>query len=392
MMDISVFKEMSDNDFFSNKLTHIYFTQNVTNASVEKLINDINEANKEITTSSGAVIQPKPILIHISSQGGSVTEGMRLFSIFALSKIPIATIVDNYSCSAATFLSINSPYRLINNYGYCIIHGYSVSGKIKKNQHQLHNMLELYDKHFDIIIDMYKERTKFKHDELIELLQHDLLLDANFCLKKGIVDRIIKITPKKKKIEIKKNLYEIINNPNNNIRISCNNLISDIDKILFEDNLSPVIIHPRHTNCNNTTIDDDDTHERKKNQTIFETLNMIPRILNIKQPTYAIIDGPISIDDLLPMLYCDRIFMFEYASIVCNILYFHNMSSLLIDDNIKNTQLVFDIISQILKEKTKMSDEMIKNIKNKFNLISSKEALKLGLCNAIIPRKNYSLN
>ena len=391
-MDISVFKEMSDNDFFSNKLTHIYFTQNVTNASVEKLINDINEANKEITTSSGAVIQPKPILIHISSLGGSVTEGMRLFSIFALSKIPIATIVDNYSCSAATFLSINSPYRLINNYGYCIIHGYSVSGKIKKKQQQLHNMLELYDKHFDIIIDMYKERTKFKHDELIELLQHDLLLDANFCLKKGIVDRIIKITPKKKKIEIKKNLYEIINNPNNNIRISCNNLISDIDKILFEDNLSPVIIHPRHTNCNNNTIDDDDTHERKKNQTIFETLNMIPRILNIKQPTYAIIDGPISIDDLLPMLYCDRIFMFDYASIVCNILYFHNMSSLLIDDNIKNTQLVFDIISQILKEKTKMSDEMIKNIRNKFNLISSKEALKLGLCNAIIPRKNYSLN
>ena len=389
-MDISIFKNMSDNDFFSNKLTHIYFNNEVNDDSVDKLIEDINNANKEIKTESGAIKQPKPILIHISSNGGNVTDGMRLFSIFTMSKTPIATIVDNYSCSAATFLSVISPYRLITNYGYCIIHGYSVSGITqRKKQTQLHNMIEIYDTYFNKIIEMYKERTKFKHDELIELLQHDLLLDAKFCLKKGIVDRIIKIEKHKKTAEIKKNIYDVINSPNNNIKITCNNTISHIDKILFEDNLSPVIIHPRQDNCIDTSINTDDTYERKNSLTIFQTLNLIPRILNIKQPTYAIIDGPISIDDLLPMLYCDQIFMFDYVPIICNILYFHNKSSLLIDDNIKNTQLIFNIISQILKEKTKMTDEMIENIKSKFRMINSKEALKLGLCNTIIPRNNY---
>jgi hypothetical protein len=389
-MDISIFKNMSDNDFFSNKLTHIYFNNEVNDDSVDKLIEDINNANKEVKTENGAIKQPKPILIHISSKGGNVTDGMRLFSIFTMSKTPIATIVDNYSCSAATFLSVISPYRLITNYGYCIIHGYSVSGITqRKKQTQLHNMIEIYDTYFNKIIEMYKERTKFKHDELIELLQHDLLLDAKFCLKKGIVDRIIKIEKHKKTAEIKKNIYDVINSPNNNIKITCNNTISHIDKILFEDNLSPVIIHPRQDNCIDTSINTDDTYERKNSLTIFQTLNLIPRILNIKQPTYAIIDGPISIDDLLPMLYCDQIFMFDYVPIICNILYFHNKSSLLIDDNIKNTQLIFNIISQILKEKTKMTDEMIENIKSKFRMINSKEALKLGLCNTIIPRNNY---
>ena len=81
--------------------------------------------------------------------------------------------------------------------------------------------------------------------------------------------------------------------------------------------------------------------------------------------------------------------MFDYASIICNILYFHNKSSLLIDDNIKNTQLVFNIISEILKEKTKMSDTMIKNIKSKFKMINSDEAITLGLCDVIIHRKTY---
>ena len=50
----------------------------------------------------------------------------------------------------------------------------------------------------------------------------------------------------------------------------------------------------------------------------------------------------ISIDDLLPMLYCDHIFMFDYAYIIGNILNFYDKTSLLLNDNIKNTELLFN--------------------------------------------------
>ena len=164
---------------------------------------------------------------------------------------------------------------------------------------------------------------------------------------------------------------------NNYITISCDENISELDSILFEDNLMPVIIHPRINNC-----------KKEKNNgiqtTIFETLNIIPRILSIKSPTYAIIDSPISIDDLLPLLYCDYIFMFDYAYIVSNILYFYNKSSLLLNDNIKNTELIFNIVSTILKEKTNMTDTKIEDIKSKFNILNAEESKKLGLCNTII--------
>jgi len=374
-MDISVFENMADEDFFSNKLTHIYFNEYVSNESIEKLIKKINEATKETKTEAGAIIKPKPILIHISSHGGNMTAGMRLFSIFKLNLVPIATIIDNYSCSAATYLSINSPYRLINNFGYCLIHGYTIKGKIQKKQQDLHNMINMYDTFFKEIIDIYLKKTKFKNDELIELLQHDLILDAEYCLNKGIVDRIIKIEKKINKKNISKNIKDIINKSNNSITINCHEPISELDKILFEDNLMPVIIHPRINNC------------KKGNGiqiTIFETLNIIPRILSIKTPTYAIIDSPISIDDLLPLLYCDYIFMFDYAYIVSNILYFYNKSSLLLNDNIKNTELIFNIVMTILKEKTKMTDEQIENIKSKFNIINAEEAKNLGICNMIL--------
>jgi ATP-dependent protease ClpP protease subunit len=382
-IDISVFEKMSDSDFFSNKLTHIYFNKDVTECAVNELIASIKEAHKDITTTAGAILKPKPILIHISSYGGSVTAGMRLLGIFASSSIPIATIIDNYSCSAATFLSINSHYRLINNYGFCLIHGYSVSFKGKKKEREFKNIIKSYDLYFAKIIEMYKNKTKFEDEELNELLQHDLLLDSNFCLKKGIVDRIITIKKQKKTLNKNINIHDILNMNNNTIYISCNNSIKELDKILFEENLAPIILKAKQETCTKNKEIDDDTILT----TFFETLNFIPRILNIKSPVYAIIDGPISIDDLLPMLYCDHIFMFDYAYIIGNILNFYDKTSLLLSDNIKNTELLFNIIDNILKENTKMSQENIDNIKNKFTIINSKECKKLGLCNTII---NYN--
>ena len=44
-INTKLFDEMSDEDFFSNKLTHIYFNENVTDDSVTKLIETIREAN-----------------------------------------------------------------------------------------------------------------------------------------------------------------------------------------------------------------------------------------------------------------------------------------------------------------------------------------------------------
>jgi len=382
-IDISVFQNMSDSDFFSNKLNHIYFNKDVDDESVNELIANIKEAHKDIITSSGAILKPKPILIHISSYGGSLEAGMRLLSIFATSSVPIATIIDNYSCSAATFLSINSHYRLINNYGFCLIHGYTITFNGKKKERDFKDLFKQYDLYFAKIIEMYLNRTKFKDDELKELLQHDLLLDANFCFEKGIVDRIITMKKQNKQLNKSIDIREILNINNNTIYISCNDSIKELDKILFEENLAPIILKAKQEICKQDKSgkkSDDDTLIT----TFFETLNFIPRILHIKSPIYAIIDGPISIDDLLPMLYCDHIYMFDYAFIIGNILNFYDKTSLLLSDNIKNTELLFNIIDNILKENTKMTKQNIDDIKNKFTIINSKDCKKMGLCNTII--------
>ena len=383
--DIKIFEEMSDEDFFTDKLTHIYFNGEVNQQSVSDLIKKIEDANLDTILSSGAIIKPKPILIHISSPGGSLTEGMRLLSVFALSSVPIATLVDNLSASAATFLSINSHYRLINKYAFSLIHNYSLVGVFDDKINELKNTIKILDITFNQIIERYEKRTFLKREQLLKILEHDILLNADICLKYGIVDRIIDIKKKKNK-KITTDLDIILNTKFNSIMVSCEKTTEKIDDILFTNNLAPVILFPRRYSC---TYYKNDTDPNKNSPSIIKTLNIIPRILCLKCPVYAIIEGSISIDDLLPLLFCDHIYIFDYALIVSNILYYYNSSGFFIEDNLRNTQQIFKIIKDILKEKTNMPDNMIDDINKKFSFIDAKKAVELKICNSVIDYNEF---
>jgi ATP-dependent protease ClpP protease subunit len=371
------FSKLSDSDFYSNKLNHIYFNSYVEDKSIDELIEKIKEANK--------IDNPKPILIHISSSGGKIIDGMRLLTIFKLSKVPIATIIDNYSCSAATFLSITSPYRVMNKYGYCLLHEYSISGLLNTKRDNFMKSIEQIENYFQIIIDMYLKKTKYTKKELVELLQHNIYLDYKTCLSKGIVDRVID-NEHKSPINPNLNINDLISDTKNtnNLSISCNSNSSNLDTSIFNfSTTTPLLIYPNHENCVNK--DNEKNSELLNINNIFKTLNIIPRIANIKSPKYSIIDTPISIDNLLPLLFTDKIYMYKHTFIICNLIYFYNMNnSILLDDNIKNSKLLMDFIKSILKRKTKMKPQDIANINSKFLILNSSDALKYGLCNEII--------
>jgi len=118
---------------------------------------------------------------------------------------------------------------------------------------------------------------------------------------------------------------------------------------------------------------------------IFKTLNVIPRIAGINNLKLAVIDTPISIDNLIPLLFADKIYMYRHTFIICNLIYFYNMNnSILLDDNLKNTKMLMSVIKTILKKKTKMNIEDIKMINRQFLIVDSEKAKKWGFCHEII--------
>lgn len=380
------FQKLSDKDFYSDKLTHIYFNSKVEDKTIDELIVKIKEANN--------LENPKPILIHICSFGGNLTDGLRLLTIFKLSKVPIATMIDNYSCSAATFLSISCPYRVMNKYGYCLLHEYSISGFVNKKRGYFVNSLKAIDRYFNVIIDMYLDKTKYSKEELLELLQHNIFLDYKTCLSKGIVDRVIDVNYSTPVVSKDLNITNLLKSRDiNHLSISCEFNLSNIDLSIITSNASAdkqsYLIYPNHEDCEEIEKDKNKikitTTEVLTDKNIFKTLNVIPRISNINTAKFGIIDTPISIDNLIPLLFTDRIYMYKHAFIICNLIYFYNMNnSILLDDNVKNTKLLMNTIKTILKKKTKMKLSDISNINRKFLIVDSKQAKDWGLCHEII--------
>ena len=383
------FSKLNDKDFYSDKLTHVYFTSPVSHESIDKLIVKIKEANN--------LPNPKPILIHICSFGGHLRAGLRFLTIYKSSKMPIATMIDNYSCSAATFLSISSPYRVMNKYGYCLLHEYSISGVINNKRDFFVNSIKEIDNYFNIIIDMYLNKTKFSRDELMSLLQHNLFLDYKTCLSKGIVDRVIDCKNTNVELIPKIDIYNLLNDNQKTIHfpLVCDLNASNIDSSIITSNITnvnlPYLIYPIHEECNydkNKKDSNDITissTEILNEKNIFKTLNIIPRINAIENLKIGIIDTPISIDNLLPLLFTDKIYMYKHTFIVCNLIYFYNMNnSIILDDNLKNTKILMNSIKTILKKKTKMKLNDIKMINRRFLILDSKKAKEWGLCHEII--------
>jgi hypothetical protein len=256
------------------------------------------------------------------------------------------------------------------------------------------NSLKAIDKYFNVIIEMYLEKTKYSKEELMELLQHNIFLDYKTCLSKGIVDRVIDVNYSTPVIKEKVNINSLLNSPQiNHLSISCDFNLSNIDLSIITSNANPnknpYLIYPNHEDCgeiekekNKSRINTTDVLTDKN---IFKTLNVIPRISNINTPKFGIIDTPISIDNLIPLLFTDRIYMYKHAFIICNLIYFYNMNnSILLDDNVKNTKLLMNAIKTILKKKTKMKLSDISNINRKFLIVDSKQAKEWGLCHEII--------
>jgi ATP-dependent protease ClpP protease subunit len=285
----------------------------------------------------------------------------------------------------------------MNKNGFCLLHEYRISGFINDGRQGIVNYINKIDSYFKSIIDIYLKKTKFTKDELKELLEHNLLLDYKYCLKKGIVDRIIDYEYRSVSLnQNKTDIIKILNDSsNNNLNTKCNMTNEETDcNINKIDNKKPTIIY---SNCSfgfngnsgkgseeNKNENNDDDENKKAMILIFNSLNLISKIKRIETYKYGIIDVPISIENLLPLLYTNKIVMYSHSYIICNLLYsFHNYS-LLLDDNIKNTQMMVKKIKEVLRKKTKMTKEYINMIDKKFLIIDAKKAKEFGLCHEII--------
>ena len=168
----------------------IYFYSGVNRNACSELNKKISELEtKAITLSNNLDVDAPPIKIFINSGGGSIVSGVSSMDTILRCKVPVWTYVDGFAASAATFMSVVGDHRFMSRNSYMLVHQLSTSfwGTYANFEDEKQNV----DLMMKSIKSVYEEYTKIPMKKLDEILKHDLMWDAETCLKYGMIDEII---------------------------------------------------------------------------------------------------------------------------------------------------------------------------------------------------------
>jgi len=135
-------------------------------------------------------IEPKPITLYITSNGGYVYQVFSAIDTIRGMKIPVNTVCKGFVASAGTLLSLAGKKKYITESSYMLIHELRTGhwGKFTHLAESFDNAKQLMEH----IKSYYIDRTTMTSDELDEHLKKDVCWNAQTCLEKGLVDEIIK--------------------------------------------------------------------------------------------------------------------------------------------------------------------------------------------------------
>ena len=149
-----------------------------------------NNSDDENTTSISFRVEPNPIKLFITSNGGLLYQVFSAIDTIKNMMVPVHTYVKGFAASAATLLSLAGKRRFITENSYMLIHELRSGSWGKYSQ-----LKDAYDNSTvlnDHIKNYYVKNTKLTKEELDEQLKQDVIWSPEKCLEKGLVDEILK--------------------------------------------------------------------------------------------------------------------------------------------------------------------------------------------------------
>ncbi len=172
-------------DEILNKNRIIYLYDCIDDGSAEKL-------NKKLVAMY-LRNKKKPISIYINSPGGSCIDGFSIIdTIEQLKKegAKIYTIITGYACSMGSQISVTGSKRFMSKRAYYMLHPMTTGGN--RDYYPFLQDREKFTKHLNAqLLQTYRENTNIPEKILKKFERGEVWLNADECLKYGVVDKIL---------------------------------------------------------------------------------------------------------------------------------------------------------------------------------------------------------
>lgn len=170
---------------------HVSFAGPVTQETCALLRRAINDAINESQAIQNAYALDKapPVKLSVQSPGGELLPSFGIVDMITSSVVPIHSTINGYAASAASLICVACHERSARANSIVLIHQLSGSaeGKLDDVKRQVDNM-NVFMRN---VKNIYLQHTNITLKDLDRLLVSDEWLDANECLRLGIVDKIL---------------------------------------------------------------------------------------------------------------------------------------------------------------------------------------------------------
>ena len=183
----------TSSDVYTTK-NHIYFKTGVCKESIDKLATEIDNINSKMSNlekrASMGTFTPKPVYLHITTNGGDLLAGFFGYDKIKGSKLPITTIIEGSVASAGSLLSMAGVKRYITPSSHLLIHQLrtGIIGTYEELVDEKHNCNQFMSK----LVNLYKDNSngKLTKTKIKEILKRDVFWDAKKAIENGLVDEV----------------------------------------------------------------------------------------------------------------------------------------------------------------------------------------------------------
>lgn len=390
--------EIDISKIYTRDYAHVYLYAEISNRSVLDVKRQLelvgNTFVSSLETQTGVYnyySKPNPIVLHLNSPGGDVNAGIALTTVICNAVVPVIVVVEGVSASAATFVTVTSPYKYCLPYSTMLIHQYfgAVSGK----HHALEFEMEAGQKLMEMFHRVYKRHTHMPETAISKILRHDLILPAKKIHKYGMIDRIIQ-PHHDYSTYFKGNPRYDVNAENYYTSPYVKNIVYfyrdffDVEQVdSFARPLDLVkIVHQTFQTEGKCyplflRLGDDSSTDYFSN--IIEIIPVINAILISKVPVFVIVDGPLRNYSILLAAVAYKTLIMKKAFMTIDWTS-QKMEALKFDDLVRNTKVERQIIKEILRKYTAMPKEMLDNLFKKRYYLSSADCVKYKIAEGVI--------
>lgn len=167
----------------------IYYYGDVSRDNILSLVTSLKKLEKELLKKGADLDGYTPnITVHIHSDGGDLFSGMNAMDTLRKTKVHVTTVAEGTCCSAATFMLLGGDRRLMGRHAHVMIHQLS-TGFYGKYQ-EIREEMDTCKKLMKMMKKVYGAETKIPKDLFKKLMKKDVYLNADECIKYGIVHGI----------------------------------------------------------------------------------------------------------------------------------------------------------------------------------------------------------